>query len=473
MKKKGVAKRLMLLAASAAVLLTPAAVQASGFFGDLIGAEEYISSGRVISDGQSLYYWKYTLDSYEKEGMLGSFAPNPGTVNQLIRRTGDQEEVILEDTAMGSVWYGGGKIFYERMKPAEYGFTRVVCSLDPESRAVQEICEGEIEGISTDRSHIFAYYIGKLVSVSTETGAEDAVLAEDYASFAAVHDNRVYFSVTGEQDADGMTPITLISTLPDGTDRIELFTGMDGESLGAIVIGEIRFMTVSGENYVYFSFGEIGGTGGMYQGGKLARVKTDGTGAEVLAGGEGPVIIWDGSGELVNADFTVNEDGSVNSLSFMDETARFSEIGYSGFNWFYEKDGDIWMVSAKDGNGHLMFEKEDFAFYGSIPGGEGQFTGVVSMDVIGNLAFAELRTGIENGQDMGWRTGYDLVDGILLQKDLGTGETSVLFRYTGESTDTAAPSGEADVPEDGSGGQDPDASGDEEIAFDPFGDWEG
>ena len=37
--------------------------------------------------------------------------------------------------------------------------------------------------------------------------------------------------------------------------------------------------------------------------------------------------------------------------------------------------------------------------------------------------------GVANGDSLGWRLAYDLAGGVLIQKDLKTGEVNFLYRY--------------------------------------------
>ena len=59
------------------------------------------------------------------------------------------------------------------------------------------------------------------------------------------------------------------------------------------------------DEYIYFSYGSYAGTGSVYAGGKIMKVKKDGTEAEVVAGMDG----------LRAPAFSVSEDGTVVSQS--------------------------------------------------------------------------------------------------------------------------------------------------------------
>ncbi len=377
--------------------------------------------GYVVGDGTALYYWRYTMDSYGHEGIGGNFSKNPDTRNRLIRRTGDQEEVVLEDRGEGILAAANGLIYFERSGEGESSYMNTVCVFNPQDRSVTELQTGNIRGITANGQYVVVQdTVNSLVlTIDSRTGQSAEIGRE--ITYLADNNGRLYYS-----KADGTAhTITLCSINPDGTDDRSLFTDVAGDPITGPMAAQIYFPEINGEEYVYVSYGSIGGSGGFYQGGRVARVKPDGSGFEVLAG----------ASETVNSDFTVNPDGSVQVVEFDSLEARYLPARYDGPAYFYAQQGTIYRVSPETGEGIPVMGKPDYASFSDVDperaGSEsGRYLDIASVDVIENMAFVSFRLGQENGENIGWRTGYDLVDGALFEKNLSTGSVSEYFRFT-------------------------------------------
>ena len=388
--------------------------------GSFSGAFEDTGIGSVVGDGTSFYYWKYNSASYSAVGSLGYYGVLPDTVNQLIRMTDGKEEVILEDTGSGTLALVKGKIYYEKV---DSGAQKTIwcCSLtDGKTWACQA---GRLCGITSDRSYVIGQQDNsetKLFTIRASDG-HSAVLRAG-GKYAAVHNDKVYYSVPDSEKHW----ISLRSVDPDGSGDIELCGGSTQDYIMCYpTIGEIRFPTIDGTEYVYFSYGVSGGEALTYQGGKIARVRPDGTGSEVLAGMD----------DEVNGDFLVNADGTIEVHEFGATTDRFLELYNSGLNWYYVKDGNIYVISDEDGQGQMVMAKEDYSFYSPLKAeapeaDDPEHLDVVSVDTLGNMVFVYFQLGKEQDVQQNWRTRYDLKNGALLAKDLSTGATAEYFRYT-------------------------------------------
>ena len=378
--------------------------------------------GTVVGDGTSVYFWKYNSASYNGTGSLGFYAPLPETVNQLVRWTDGTEEVLLEDTGNGNLALVKGKIYYEKMDSSSASGKKIWCFSLTDGKT-WECQSGRIRGITSDRSYVIGHdetAEAKLFSIRASDG-HSAVIGTG-AYYTAVHNDRLYYYLRDTEQHR----ITLHSADPDGAKDIELFSGSTNNwPMTYPVVAQIRFPVIKGTEYVYFSYGDIGGEGLSYQGGKVARVHPDGTGSEVLAGLD----------EDVMSDFLVNEDGTVKTNDVESFDDRFLELFNDGLNWYYVQDGDIYAVSETDGQGILLMSKEEYAFYSPLKAEAAEADNpehldVVSVDTLGNMVFVHFQLGKEQDVQQNWRTRYDLENGALLAKDLSTGTTAEYFRYT-------------------------------------------
>ena len=135
--------------------------------------------------------------------------------------------------------------------------------------------------------------------------------------FVAIHDGKVYYSpVIEDYDSASRGEIMLCSSNPDASDFRMIYHGLadlyDYSMGSACAIAQIRFS----DEFIYFSYGAIAGTGHFYQGGNIIRVRYDGSGAKKL---------FSYSHEnFGDSEFTVNPDGSVTPLYVEENDALYS-----------------------------------------------------------------------------------------------------------------------------------------------------
>lgn len=402
------------------------AVSAGEYSGMIVQAAENQEAGGDIApvyeagnvaqkeDG-TVYYWEYDSASFEGSAALGYYKPIVGETNKLMMQSLSGEKVMIGDMEGGGslVLTDSSRIFYE--KPVDQIGGYEICSIDQNSGQTQTYGLGRIEAsdgkkiICSDSTN---YCID---SIDAETGERTKLVD---GSFLASHDGLIYYQPVEADsgaatkgkvslavvDAQGGQQKTLCTTEPD------LYAD-DFQGTASIV------SMVFKEEYIYFSYGSYAGTGSVYAGGKIMKVKKDGTEAEVVAGMDG----------LRAPAFSVSEDGTVVSQS-IDEMYDY----INSMDKYFTRNGSIYFMN-ENGEPAELVTQADYASVGNVACGQFNDNEAVTIqfaEKIGNKVYMLLDHGvIDQANSVGWRTGYARVNSAMLSKDLDTGTVETVFSY--------------------------------------------
>ena len=402
------------------------AVSAGEYSGTLVQAAENQEAGGDIApvyeagnvaqkeDG-TVYYWEYDSASFEGSAALGYYKPIVGETNKLMMQSLSGEKVMIGDMEGGGslVLTDSSRIFYE--KPVDQIGGYEICSIDQNSGQTQTYGLGRIEAsdgkkiICSDSTN---YCID---SIDAETGERTKLVD---GSFLASHDGLIYYQPVEADsgaatkgkvsfavvDAQGGQQKTLCTTEPD------LYAD-DFQGTASIV------SMVFKDEYIYFSYGSYAGTGSVYAGGKIMKVKKDGTEAEIVAGMDG----------LRAPVFSVSEDGMVVSQS-IDEMYDY----INSMDKYFTRNGSIYFMN-ENGEPAELVTQADYASVGNVACGQFNDNEAVTIqfaEKIGNKVYMLLDHGvIDETSRVGWRTGYARVNSAMLSKDLDTGTVETVFSY--------------------------------------------
>ena len=373
------------------------------------------SFGSVVETPLGAAYWRYTADSFGKTALFGSFSPRFDVSNDLVALSSEGEKVLVSAFGCGELCYAGEKLWY---MAGTGGYETEVRSVALDGSGETPYPLADILGLDADGRYLLGRDAqGGIRALDTETGS-DRLLCEN-ACFLALRGNTLLYT----QAEEDFSALRLYAVETDGAGRRELAAPAFDfiEAFGGNVIAEIRFPTVDGTAYIYFSYGEIAGTGAFYQGGKIARARLDGGGWEIVAGEDG----------LAAADFLVNTDGSV--AAFPIGEGRIGEGLYVPLTAFLTENGTVYEISREDGALVPLFEKPDYAAFSTMDAGDvdgALLLRVAAAERSGEYACLRLDK-CEEDEDaaLGWRTGYRLLSGAAFRKNLRTGQTELLFRY--------------------------------------------
>lgn len=364
--------------------------------------------GHAVEYGGDLYYWRYTGDSYEGYGSIGSFPVSYRAENQMVRRSADGDVSVLFE-AKGSNEFAvvNDRIYYQT-----YDGIR---SWDMSTQSVSSLGTGRLAGATDDGNYLICSGDGNLDVIDTNT-AQRSQLAAD-AGFIACWDDVIYYKpAEADYGASRLGQLTVARILPDGSEQAALYTTAadlysDRDMVSPAQVGQMYF----GDEYIYFSYGGIGGSGMFFQGGRIIRMRYDGSEAQVVAG----------AGERVGADFTVNADGSVNAAS---GDAAYTAL-FTSMNEYYFSNGAVYRCSRTNGEREELISPADYAGVGpglaGYDGSEAVYIGQIQAaeDKVYFIAHALVRDGVM------WWAEYSRNNSAFLVKDLETGEVEILYTF--------------------------------------------
>ncbi len=349
--------------------------------------------GSAVYDGENIYYWRYDSSIYEDGALMGFFTKRMPATLVCMDRDGQTRELVTTGTADAFV-HTGSDIYYEDGDQ--------IYHLDLETMDTTLLTAGSLVDVDETGAYLIVELDGKYHSYSVAD--EQFAMLFSEGSYEGYYNGVVYYGTEPEDyklsqkgqvylcsvNIDGTAPRLLVTTAPDLYD----YSGVSNAA-----IEQLRFS----EDAVYFSYGSIGGSGGFFQGGKIMRVPFDGSAAQVVAGQD----------ELVNADFGVAGDGSVEV--YEDSFTPF----YSGHTQYYEsQEGLFWM----DRHSGMTQKLLSLAEYEELVDCEEAFVSLC--DVWGDVAILTINyTNIDPSQAMGWRdyfarvktVTYKLENGVLTE----------------------------------------------------------
>lgn len=402
------------------------AVSAGEYSGTIVQAAEnqetggetasvYEAGNVAQKEDGTVYYWEYDSASFEGSAALGYYKPIVGETNKLMMQSLSGEKVMIGDMEGGGslVLTDSSRIFYE--KPVDQIGGYEICSIDQNSGQTQTYGLGRIE-VSDGKKIICSDSTNYCIdSIDAETGERTKLVD---GSFLASHDGLIYYQPVEADsgaatkgkvsfavvDAQGGQQKTLCTTEPD------LYAD-DFQGTASIV------SMVFKDEYIYFSYGSYAGTGSVYAGGKIMKVKKDGTEAEVVAGMDG----------LRAPAFSVSEDGTVVSQS-IDEMYDY----INSMDKYFTRNGSIYFMN-ENGEPAELVTQADYASVGNVACGQFNDNEAVTIqfaEKIGNKVYMLLDHGvIDETSRVGWRTGYARVNSAMLSKDLDTGTVETVFSY--------------------------------------------
>lgn len=316
-------------------------------------SEGMILAGHVIGTGDgTVYYWEYDDSSFEKSAPLSNYQPNIGEKNRIVKCNPSGEKVLIGDLE-GEGFLAlaeNGLLFYE--KPIDQTGRREICSIDSDSGEIKTYGEGHIRAVEGKYIICSDAMTHKIDRINAENGKR---INLTYGTFLTVHENLIYYQpIEGDTEAAIRGKATLSVLDVQGEQHRSLYSTepdlYEEAFQGACSITELVFK----DEYIYFSYGSYEGSGSAYAGGKIMRVKKDGTGAEVVAGSDvlqGPV-------------FSVCEDGKIISQSMEEPYVYIYPM-----DQFFADKGSIYFLNEK-GEAEELILQADYASVGNVACGQ-------------------------------------------------------------------------------------------------------
>ncbi len=388
-------------------------------YSDQVTRLEYLElslSGDMLRLGDTLYYVKYNGGSFEPMGQLGWYAPVPGAENALVRRDSTGEEQVLYTGQIGGrLALAGNRIYFEIPVSSTGQDTLGSCGLDGEDVRTN-LGAGSI--LACDGEAVFCTGSSSEQIDRIEGASGNRSRLVEKGIFLTLRDGQIYYQPVEEDEAAasrGQVSLGVIGA--DGQDgKILCTTAADlyEESLqGTAYIAKMVFY---GDG-ILFSYGSSAGSGMVFQGGKLCYLDPASGSLQTVAGDEG----------LVNPDFYVDEEGQVIYRSYDGSGILFEPMQKYGI-----QDGSLYWFSEENGEGEEVLSQEDYRF---LETGLCGVYGETCLDVraaekTGDTLYVWMDYGVmDASSSVGWRTGYRRQESALLEKDLRSGQVSVLYTY--------------------------------------------
>lgn len=275
----------------------------------------------VTYNGKS-YYWEYHGNSfYDPEPRNiedGQLLLYDNAVNDLIcEDKNGNKETIYSGYAAGNIWIFSNRIFIEKhIDDEDFEETDWIISIKLDGTDQKEVGGYDsIYGVC-DKGLILTGHepLGHLLT----SDLKEELLFEGY--FIGIDDNVIYFTSLNS------TPTTLKSIDSNGENETTL------AQIGPYMVNSLQVI----DNDIYFQYGQLD------HGGKVAKVKKDGTG------------------------FTVLDDSSINKFTAYKEKNGKVTFKYGGaLNEPFEEDGSVYAYTDKSSKRVKMLSPDEYKDLGT------------------------------------------------------------------------------------------------------------
>lgn len=351
-------------------------------------------SGDVLMSSRGPLYWKYDSGSYSSTGAMGDFSRTPDHENLYVCRNNGQEEILFSASGYGKSALLRGRIYFCELE--EDGKYYLSC-IELNGAYSRSFGEGLIQG--TDDRGRYLYYSfsdGSGINV-IDTEIDRTMTAASAGRWLAYHGNTVYYSTVS-----GST-VTLMGMDRDGTNIRKLADADAGGNNGMIAAMHFR------NQDVYFSCGTASAGGGMYEGGRVYRLDANGT-----------LHTEAGQNELVEADFTILEDGTVQCRSQAEAEDVFR---FEAMKNFTVRNGDIYLKDSVSGAMTMVMSSAEYARAGNT-------ASISEVTAAGDDLWVRIDYMREDSSaSVGWRQGYARTGSVLLKKNMKDGRIETVSTY--------------------------------------------
>ncbi len=385
-------------------------------------AKSDVAFGGVVQSGEYTYYWKYSNSSFSSESSeSGSYRYSSGAENQLIRRDKDGRETVLVETAgVGNLAIAGHRIFFQKANGNSDSYN--VDSCDMEGNDVEYHDTGVLAGVVSNGDYVVfspdnaKYDFGTIKAVKADT--LDVVTTVYNARFLACDSDRVYYQSEQAEYTDAHHGKTTCSSVyANGSASRTLYvTEADlygDDSSSGKTSSMIRNAYIL-NGYIYYAYGSYDSDDGEFEGGKIAKVKLDGSSGEILANTDSDSFVIDAKGNLATAENGANMNGYTYS------------------------NGSVYKFSAASGKNEEIITSSDYASFSTlnINDAEHNTSGdLLSLDFVSKTDDGKLYFGVKlgsadsEGEDKEYRyKGY-----ALFVKDSGSSECNEIYSITENS----------------------------------------
>jgi len=388
------------------------------------------------------FYRQYTADSYEAEGLFGTYNSVADSLkNMMYKKSDGTVEIAFSDVGEGDIYICNDNMYLMKTG-ADYIST--VYSVGLDGKGEQVIGTGQILGIDETTQTLVCmladetdtYQLFKVNGVTGE--AVKYGLQVPYSSFLTLQGGVIYYLGEVKFEAAQMGEVKLCSVKVDGTDEklladtaADLYEYGDREAV-------IPCIQLVGDT-IYFSYGAYGGTGNFYQGGRIAKVMTDGSDFEILLGNPDangdPVTIADifyvaqDKGEDLLYYSQGGEEYTKNILQI--STGEISEtdlpIFAEGDPFEYEEGISVYLNQSASSTNWIP--KVDYSLLKLDDGVDYLYT-VTNIELCDDWVYYQIEANESAPEvSVGWRDGYRRIKTIVMREELEGDKVETLYEY--------------------------------------------
>lgn len=281
--------------------------------------------GNIVSYNNCLYYWKYNSDSFTDEAAsFANYSNNENALNQLIcRNNNGEEKVILTTNGFSNIAIVNNRIYFQTCD-GRYYYKIKSCSLS--GNDVKEIDKGALCGIINNGKYVIyqSQHGSGVFSINTDT---DEVKTVSNDVYLICSDDSIICTKSNGADKLIDIKISVYKIDGDGSNKKELYVNKASElessqNEDGYLSVEMPFIK---DNYVYFAFEHIAGTGHVTQSAIIMKVDML-SGTAVKIGGDyvedtGQVIV----SQINDSDYKEYIDNYTNP-------STLDEVDYSDFS---------------------------------------------------------------------------------------------------------------------------------------------
>lgn len=149
-----------------------------------------------IENNGNVYYWQYTEDSFEQEGLMGNFTPVTETENSLVCMSPEGDTKILyTGRGNGGILLLSGRIYFTQ--PADASHSAKVCSVDLNGGDFQSM-DGSLLAADVEQNLLIVSLNGEIQSVDP-AGNRTSLTYEIFLAFQKVLSFTGFLKTRGTQ----------------------------------------------------------------------------------------------------------------------------------------------------------------------------------------------------------------------------------------------------------------------------------
>ena len=400
------------------------------------------NGGLYVSYKGNVYYRQYTSDSYNSEGLFGTYESIVGAKKNMMRMKPDgTAEIAFSDTGEGNIYICNDRMYLEKLNK---GYIPIVYAVNLDGSNEQEIGTGWVKGIDEETGTlvcVFAdeentYQLHMLDGSTGETKKYD--LEVPCSEFLALKDGVIYYSGEVESEASTLGEIKLCSVNLDGSnEQLLVHTDADLYEFGdrGTIVPCMQFVG----DTIYFSYGAYGGTGNYYQGGKISKVEKDGSDFTVLLGDAKGIDI---NNNLVDDIFYVASDTEKEILYYSQTSENkkvfaldlsTGEVDKTDFPIYaegkpFEYEGGISIYLNASSKMTTWIPYVDYSLLGLEK--EADYYTVKDIELCDNWVYYRIEANEAAPEvSIGWRDGYRRVKTKVVRQELDGDAVKILFEY--------------------------------------------